>query len=117
MQAHGTYRFLEAWKARNYPSSFDNLHRYFDYTMQSGARGLYQYALLNLAILNADFGCFSEAITAMQEAIVTARENHDMPCLNYSLSWLNQFGRTHAGELKDIQKRASWARRRKLCRS
>ncbi|KAL9006144.1 MAG: hypothetical protein Q9188_001113 [Gyalolechia gomerana] len=73
--------------------------------MQSGARGLYQYALLNLAILHADFGCFSEAITAMQETIATARENHDMPCLNYSLSWLHQFGRKHPEEMTGIQKR------------
>ncbi|KAL8722249.1 MAG: hypothetical protein Q9225_001236 [Loekoesia sp. 1 TL-2023] len=98
-------QFLEAWKAGDYPSSFENLHRYFDYTMQNGARGMYQYALLNLAILHADFGCFAEAITAMQETIATARENHDLPCLNYSLSWLNQFCRTHARELKDIQKK------------
>ena len=73
--------------------------------MQSGARGLYQYALLNLAILHADFGCFSEAITAMQETISTARENHDMPCLNYSLSWLNQFCRTHPREMMETQKK------------
>ncbi|KAL9025359.1 MAG: hypothetical protein Q9196_005802 [Gyalolechia fulgens] len=73
--------------------------------MQSGARGLYQYALLNLSILHADFGCFPEAITAMQETIATARENHDMPCLNYSLSWLHQFGRKHPEEMTGIQKR------------
>ena len=73
--------------------------------MQSRDRSLYQYALLNLAILQADFGCFSEAITAMQETIATARENHDMPCLNYSLSWLYQFGRTHPEEMAEIQKK------------
>lgn len=73
--------------------------------MQSGNRALYQYALLNLAILQADFGCFSEAIIAMQETIATARENHDMPCLNYSLSWLYQFGRTHPEEMTEIQKK------------
>ncbi|KAL8734414.1 MAG: hypothetical protein Q9181_003217 [Wetmoreana brouardii] len=97
--------FLDAWKAGDYPSSFDNLHRYFDYTMRSPDRALYQYALLNLAILQADFGCFSEAIIAMQETIATARENHDMPCLNYSLSWLYQFGRTHPEEMTEIQKK------------
>ncbi|KAL8659686.1 MAG: hypothetical protein Q9226_000311 [Calogaya cf. arnoldii] len=97
--------FLDAWKSGDYPSSFDSLHRYFDYTMQSRDRSLYQYALLNLAILQADFGCFSEAVTAMQETIATARENHDMPCLNYSLSWLYQFGRTHPEEMAEIQKK------------
>ncbi|KAL8699400.1 MAG: hypothetical protein Q9201_006029 [Fulgogasparrea decipioides] len=98
-------QFLDAWKAGDYPSSFDNLHRYFDYTMRSSDRALYQYALLNLAILQADFGCFSEAIIAMQETIATARENHDMPCLNYSLSWLYQFARTHPEEMTEIQKK------------
>ncbi|KAL9014863.1 MAG: hypothetical protein Q9173_000500 [Seirophora scorigena] len=97
-------RFLEAWKAGDYSSSFDNLHRYFDYAMQMGEKGLYQYALLNLAILHADFGCVSEAITALQETIATARENHDLPCLNYSLSWFQQFWRTHPEESTDIRK-------------
>ncbi|KAL8942432.1 MAG: hypothetical protein Q9211_001400 [Gyalolechia sp. 1 TL-2023] len=41
----------------------------------------------------------------MQETIATARENHDMPCLNYSLSWLHQFGRKHPEEMTGIQKR------------
>lgn len=71
--------------------------------MQSRDRALYQYALLSLAILQADFGCFSEAIIAMRETIATARENHDMPCLNYSLSWLYQFGRAHQEEMTKIQ--------------
>ncbi|KAL8675261.1 MAG: hypothetical protein Q9168_000382 [Polycauliona sp. 1 TL-2023] len=97
--------FLDAWKSGDYPTSFDSLHRYFDYTMQSRDRSLYQYALLNLAILQADFGCFSEAVTAMQETIATARENHDMPCLNYSLSWLYQFGRSHPEEMAEIRKK------------
>ncbi|KAL8661367.1 MAG: hypothetical protein Q9202_005669 [Teloschistes flavicans] len=96
-------QFLDSWKSGDYPSSFDNLHRYFDYTMQSRDRALYQYALLSLAILQADFGCFSEAIIAMRETIATARENHDMPCLNYSLSWLYQFGRAHQEEMTKIQ--------------
>ena len=98
------YRFLDSWKAGDYPSSFDNLHRYFDYTMQSRDRTFYQYALLNLAILQADFGCFTEAIAAMQETISTARENKDMACLNYSLSWLYHFGKAHPEEIGEIQK-------------
>ncbi|KAL8691630.1 MAG: hypothetical protein Q9218_003185 [Villophora microphyllina] len=39
------------------------------------------------------------------ETIATARENHDMPCLNYSLSWLYQFGRTHPEEMTKIQQK------------
>lgn len=98
------HRFLDAWKAGDYPTSFDNLHRYFDYTMHHKDRTFYQYALLNLAVLQADFGSFSEAVVAMQEAISTARENNDMGCLNYSLSWLYHFGKEHPEEMADIQK-------------
>ena len=73
--------------------------------MHNRDRTFYQYALLNLAILQADFGCFAEAIVAMQETISTARENNDMGCLNYSLSWLYHFGKTHPEELGEVQKK------------
>jgi anaphase-promoting complex subunit 5 len=95
--------FLDSWRAGDYTSAFDNLHRYFDYTMQSRDRSFYQYALLNLAILQADFGCASEAIPAMQEAIATARENKDTTCLNFCMSWLYHFGRTFPSDMKVIQ--------------
>lgn len=87
----------------DYHSSFDNLHRYFDYTMQNRDRTFYQYALLNLAILQADFGCYGEAIAAMKEAISTARENKDMNCLNFCMSWLYHFGKAFPNEVTDIQ--------------
>ena len=41
----------------------------------------------------------------MQETISTARENNDMGCLNYSLSWLYHFGKAHPEELDDVQKK------------
>lgn len=72
--------------------------------MHNRDRTFYQYALLNLAILQADFGCYSEAIAAMQETIAAARENKDMSCLNYSLSWLYHFGKAHPEEAGEIQK-------------
>lgn len=96
-------RFLDSWRAGDYASAFDNLHRYFDYTMQSRDRTFYQYALLNLAILQADFGCYSEAIPAMQEAIATARENKDTTCLNFCMSWLYHFGKAFPAEMKEIR--------------
>lgn len=68
-------------------------------------RTFYQYALLNLAILQADFGCYSEAVIAMQETISMARENNDMGCLNYSLSWLYHFGKAHPEELSGVQEK------------
>ncbi|KAL1961512.1 hypothetical protein VTN77DRAFT_1653 [Rasamsonia byssochlamydoides] len=96
-------RFLDSWRAGDYPSAFDNLHRYFDYTMHNRDRSFYQYALLNLAILQADFGCYSEAVSAMQEAIAIARESHDMNCLNFCMSWLYHFGKAFPEEMRDVQ--------------
>ncbi|KAI4144737.1 MAG: hypothetical protein LQ341_002584 [Variospora aurantia] len=96
-------------------TSIDDMEKLLDYQVSRmqrafpqdlmGEKGLYQYALLNLAILHADFGCVSEANSALQEAIATARENHDLPCLNYSLSWFQQFWRTRPQESTDIHKK------------
>ena len=71
--------------------------------MQNRDRTFYQYALLNLAILQADFGCHREAVSAIQEAISIARETHDMNCLNFCMSWLYHFGKAFPEELKDVQ--------------
>lgn len=73
--------------------------------MHNRDRTFYQYALLNLAILHADFGCYSEAMTAMQETISTARENNDMVCLNYSLSWVYHFGKAHPKQMHEAQRK------------
>lgn len=88
----------------DYASSFEHLHRYFDYTMQSREKTLYQYALLNLSLLHADFGCFPEALAAMHESISAARENKDLACLNYSLSWLYHFAKAYPKEVHGFQK-------------
>ena len=71
--------------------------------MQSRERNFYQYALLNLAILQADFGCFPEAMAAMHETISAARESRDVVCLNYSLSWMYHFSKAHPKETGKIQ--------------
>ena len=94
------FSFLDAWRSGDYPTSFDNLHRYFDYTMQNRDRLFYQYALMNLAVLQADFGCFDEAVAAMLETISTARENKDNPCLNFALNWMYHFGKAHPNIIK-----------------
>ncbi|KAK8204711.1 anaphase-promoting complex subunit 5-domain-containing protein, partial [Phyllosticta capitalensis] len=91
--------FFDSWRAGDYTSAFDNLHRYFDYTVQTRDKTYYQYALLHMAILQADFGCFNEAIAAMNETIATARENQDMSCLNFALSWLNHLAKAHPKEI------------------
>jgi anaphase-promoting complex subunit 5 len=100
MQETDNYRFFDSWRAGDYTTAFESLHRYFDYTMHTRDRSFYQYALLHMAILQADFGCFSEAVAAINETISTARENQDMNCLNFSLSWLNNLSRTYPREVK-----------------
>lgn len=71
--------------------------------MHSRDRSAYQYALLNLAVLQADFGCYGEAVSAMQEAVSIARESHDMNCLNFCMSWLYHFGKAFPDQMKDVQ--------------
>lgn len=95
--------YLDAWRAGDYSTSFDYLHRYFDYTMQNRDRLFYQYALMNLAVLQADFGCYKEAVAAMLETVSTARENRDMTCLNFALNWLFHFGRAHPEVTKELE--------------
>ena len=89
----------------DYLGSFDSLHRYFDYTVHNRDQLLYQYALLNLAVLHADFGAYGEAIAAMQEAVSIAREFLDVGSLNYGLSWLYHFGKAHPGYMHKIQQK------------
>lgn len=96
--------FLESWKAGDYPTSFDSLYRFFDYTMANRERCFYQYALLNLAVLQADFGSHREAVATMQESVAVARENKDMGCLNFTLSWLYHFGKGHPKVIKEADK-------------
>ncbi|KAL0937930.1 Anaphase-promoting complex subunit 5 [Colletotrichum truncatum] len=95
--------FLDAWRSGDYPTAFDFLHQYFDYTMQNRDKLFYQYALMNLAVLQADFGCYREAVAAMLETVSTARENRDMTCLNFALSWLFHFGRAHPDLVRDLE--------------
>ncbi|GAB0133107.1 hypothetical protein EsDP_00001523 [Epichloe bromicola] len=95
--------FLDAWRSGDYPTAFDFLHRYFDYTMQYRDRLFYQYALMNLAVLQADFGCYKEAVSAMLETVSTARENRDMTCLNFALNWLFHFGRAHPNLVDELE--------------
>jgi anaphase-promoting complex subunit 5 len=93
---------VDAWRAGDYPTAFDLLRRYFDYTMQNRDRLFYQYALMNLAVLQADFGCHREALGAMLETVSTARENRDMTCLNFSLNWLFHFSCAHPQLIREL---------------
>lgn len=58
---------------------------------------------MNLAVLQADFGCHKEAVAAMLETVTTARENRDMTCLNFAMNWLFHFGRAHPDIVRDLE--------------
>ena len=68
--------------------------------MSTRDKTYYQYALLHMAVLQADFGCFGEAYAALQETVATARENQDMNCLNFSLSWLHHLSKAHPAQMR-----------------
>lgn len=84
-------KYLECWKSGDYEGSFRSLHRYFDYMMSNKQQLFYHYALLSLATLHSSFGSDEEALRAIDEAISVARENKDLNCLNYLLTWLFDF--------------------------
>lgn len=83
--------YLDCWKNGDYEGSFNALHRYFDYMMSNKQQLFYHYALLSLATLYSSFGADQEALRAVDEAILVARENKDLECLNYLLTWLFDF--------------------------
>lgn len=83
--------YLRHWRAGDYDAALSALHRYFDYMMSSRHRYYYHYALLALATLHASFSCEDEALRAINEAIMVAREARDSVCLNYLLAWLFDF--------------------------
>lgn len=58
--------------------------------MNDTDKRVYQNVLLQMAVVQADFGCYSEALAAIGQAISVARENKDKVCLHYCLSWLLQ---------------------------
>ncbi|KAK3683200.1 APC5 protein [Vermiconidia calcicola] len=110
---HHFLAFFEHWRAGQYTMALEALHRYFDYSLvakgsaEQGGRDIggaagtgnvkvyYQYALLHLSVLHADFECWGESVDAMEECIATARENQDSACLNFALSWLLYLRQAH----------------------
>ncbi|KAK0655482.1 putative APC5 protein [Cercophora newfieldiana] len=96
--------FSDTWRAGDYFTTFDNLHRYFDYTMQYQNKPFHQYALMNMAIVQSDFGCHREAIAMMLATVSTAREARDTTCLNFALNWLFHFGRAHPKLVRELER-------------
>jgi anaphase-promoting complex subunit 5 len=71
--------------------------------MQNRDRLFYQYALMNLAIVQSDFGCHKEALATMLEAVSTARENRDTSCLNFALNWFFHFSKAHPDLVRELE--------------
>lgn len=71
--------------------------------MQNSDREHYHYALLNLAVLQADFGCYKDAVSTMLETIATAREKRDTGCLNFALNFFYNFGLQHPQLVEDLE--------------
>jgi len=72
--------FFEHWRAGQYTMALESLHRYFDYSLAArdaeGREGgnvklYYQYALLHLSVLHADFERWEASVGAMEECVGT----------------------------------------------
>lgn len=80
---HHFMSFFEAWRAGQYNLALEELHRYFDYSIATkgataggqgdGVKVYYQYALLHLSVLHADFERWEEALGTMEECIATGK--------------------------------------------
>ena len=82
--------FFEHWRAGQYTMALESLHRYFDYSLiaKSGSDNMkvyYQYALLHLSVLHADFECWEESVDAMDECIATGKSVLYLPSLPFLL--------------------------------
>ncbi|OIW30589.1 anaphase-promoting complex protein [Coniochaeta ligniaria NRRL 30616] len=95
--------FLDAWRRGDYTAALEYMHSYFDNTVLDPKTPYHPYAMLNMAICNAEFGCFGEAVTSILQCVTTARENKDTQCLNYALNWLYHFTQQHPQYAKDIE--------------
>ncbi|KAF9285153.1 anaphase promoting complex subunit 5 [Mortierella antarctica] len=97
---------LQAQQTGNFEMAVQSLHQFFDYCMSMHDQALYQYALLNLAILHARFGHFDQARFAIRETVEVARDNMDQECLSYALSWhdrLTGTGATSSAEMNEAR--------------
>ncbi|KAI7351280.1 hypothetical protein KC320_g5017 [Hortaea werneckii] len=69
--------FFEHWKSGQYTMALESLHRYFDYSLvatssSDNMKVYYQYALLHLSVLHAEFDCWDQSVESMDECIATA---------------------------------------------
>ncbi|KAG0066960.1 anaphase promoting complex subunit 5 [Linnemannia elongata] len=95
---------LHAQQMGDYEIAIQSLYRFFDYCISMQDQVLYQYALLNLAMLHARFSNYDQALVALEETIEMARSQLDQECLSYASNWLNRLTRTMPGTGSDMNK-------------
>ena len=91
--------FFDHWRAGQYTAALESLHRYFDYSLINAGKGsgngsgngneesvkvYYQYALLHLSVLHADFELWGESVDAMEECIATGMLLSVIPSISSS---------------------------------
>ncbi|KAL1926716.1 hypothetical protein VTP01DRAFT_5611 [Rhizomucor pusillus] len=81
-------RFLNYIRTGEYEAANDSLRRFFDSCLDVRDIPIYQYALLNLGIMEVKFGHASQALAVFEEALSMARDHQDPECLNEILSWV-----------------------------
>lgn len=75
--------YLDRCRAGQYTVALESLHRYFDYTLNASqgsagpgsAKSYYQYALLHLSVLHAEFGNTEESRETLEECIAIGKLN------------------------------------------
>ncbi|KAG0297649.1 anaphase promoting complex subunit 5 [Linnemannia gamsii] len=95
---------LHAQQMGDFEIAIQSLYRFFDYCISMQDQVLYQYALLNLAMLHARFSNYDQALIALEETIEMARSQLDQECLSYASNWLNRLTRTMPGTGSDMNK-------------
>ncbi|KAK3843048.1 MAG: hypothetical protein J3R72DRAFT_441487 [Linnemannia gamsii] len=95
---------LHAQQTGDFEIAIQSLYRFFDYCISMHDQVLYQYALLNLAMLHARFSNYDQALIALEETIEMARSQLDQECLSYASNWLNRLTRTMPGSSSDGSK-------------
>ncbi|KAG0303422.1 anaphase promoting complex subunit 5 [Dissophora globulifera] len=93
---------LHAQQTGDFEVAIQSLYRFFDYTMATHDRVLYQYALLNLAMLHARFSHYEQALSALRETIEVARDHQDQECLSYALNWFYRLTKKIPGSSSEM---------------
>ncbi|KAI8376248.1 anaphase-promoting complex subunit 5-domain-containing protein [Radiomyces spectabilis] len=81
-------RFLNYIRIGEYEGAVALAHRFFDIFLLKDHEPFFQYALLQMGIVEAQFGHHAKAKVLFEESLTIARQLQDEDCLNQLLSWL-----------------------------